>query len=360
MDLSHRLAISYYKTIATLNESHHVFLVQHASSKKIFIKKILDVYNLDVYRNLYRHPIPGTPRLIEYCEEKGKLYLIEEYISGDSLSDKLLAHEINSQDALSYALDLCDILEQLHAFNPPVIHRDIKPSNIIISSYNRALLLDFNAAKQFSSDEEQDTVLLGTQGYAAPEQYGFGSSSPQTDIYSLGIVIREMLTACPDTSKKLEEIANRCSQLSPKERYSSIQDVKEALLSSAKQEEDTSLQAKGSLPSLLPPGYRSHTPWKMFLSSLVYIFVFLISFTLEPQNTTGTALWLERVFFLAIMLSVIFGAFNYLNIQNLMPLCQSKNRRLVRYLGIALLDFILVFVLLSVLFLIEKLVRHVV
>lgn len=80
---------------------------------------------------------------------------------------------------------LCNILNALHSMTPPIIHRDIKPSNIIITSYNYAMLLDFNAAKQFSGQNESDTVLIGTPGYAAPEQYGFGSSSPkQTYILS--------------------------------------------------------------------------------------------------------------------------------------------------------------------------------
>ena len=83
-----------------------------------------------------------------------------------------------------------------HLFQiPAIIHRDIKPSNIIITAYNRAVLLDFNAAKYYSCQSTEDTVLLGTQGYASPEQYGFGSSSPQTDIYSMGILFRELLNS---------------------------------------------------------------------------------------------------------------------------------------------------------------------
>ena len=107
---------------------------------------------------------------------------------------------------------LCNILEALHSMTPPIIHRDIKPSNIIITSYNYAMLLDFNAAKQFSGQNESDTVLIGTPGYAAPEQYGFGSSSPKTDIYSLGIVLREMLdriTPVPDCRKMYSDDTSR-------------------------------------------------------------------------------------------------------------------------------------------------------
>ena len=82
MDLDQRLAISYYKPIAAINEPHHVYLVQHQETKKIAIKKVLDVYNLAVYAELYRNPVAGTPRIINYYEEAGQLTVIEEYISG--------------------------------------------------------------------------------------------------------------------------------------------------------------------------------------------------------------------------------------------------------------------------------------
>ena len=62
MDLDQRLAISYYKPIAAINEPHHVYLVQHQETKKIAIKKVLDVYNLAVYAEVYRNPVAGTPR----------------------------------------------------------------------------------------------------------------------------------------------------------------------------------------------------------------------------------------------------------------------------------------------------------
>lgn len=183
MDLNHRLAVSYYKTIAGINEQHNVYLVQHSEAGHICIKKILDVYNSNIYEYLYNNHIQGTPRIIDYYEDNNRLIVIEEYISGCSLQDKINNSTLTINDITTYVTDLCNILEKLHSVNPSIIHRDIKPSNIIITEYNHAVLLDFNAAKYFSPTANEDTTLLGTQGYAAPEQYGFGSSSPKTDIY---------------------------------------------------------------------------------------------------------------------------------------------------------------------------------
>ena len=230
MDLDQRLAISYYKPIAAINEPHHVYLVQHQETKKIAIKKVLNVYNLAVYAELYRNPIAGTPRIINYYEEAGQLTVIEEYISGTSLQDKISHADIAPSDMLQYMLDLCAILEQLHQHNPAIIHRDVKPSNVIITSYNRAVLLDFNAAKYHTAAKDSDTILLGTQGYAAPEQYGFGQSSPQTDIYSIGILLKEMAEASHCQNPYIDAVTAKCTQMNPAERYRSIGELRQAFL----------------------------------------------------------------------------------------------------------------------------------
>lgn len=224
--------MSDYKIISALNEEHKVYLVQSALSGNIYVQKILDVYNIRVYEYLYRNPVAGIPCLINYYEDGNQLIVIEEYISGTSLQEKIDNSDLSVSDIRSYMIMLCNILEALHSMTPPIIHRDIKPSNIIITSYNYAMLLDFNAAKQFSGQNESDTVLIGTPGYAAPEQYGFGSSSPKTDIYSLGIVLREMLgsiTPAFDIAPilhRLNRIADKCTQMTPAARYQSVAELK--------------------------------------------------------------------------------------------------------------------------------------
>ena len=85
---------------------------------------MLDVYNLAVYAELYRNPIAGTPRIINYYEETGQLTVIEEYISGTSLQDKIRHADISPNEMLQYMLDLCTILEQLHLHNPAILRAD--------------------------------------------------------------------------------------------------------------------------------------------------------------------------------------------------------------------------------------------
>ena len=340
MDYSKELALSYYRTIAVINEPHNIYLVQHQETSKIYIKKILDIYNSSVYEYLYHHPIEGIPKIIDYEENNGKLTIIEEYISGTSLSEKIEAHDLSESDIRTCMEDLCNILEKLHSIRPAILHRDIKPSNIIITSYHHPVLLDFNAAK-FYSHSEEDTVLLGTAGYAAPEQYGFGSSSPRTDIYALGIVLKKMADSMETKSKHFNAIIDKCTQLNPAERFESISELRDALTS-------PKLPVKVSSPrsasDFIPPGFRTRTLWKMTVAGITYPLLFIFSMTMKVDNTTGVSLWITRICFFLMGLAIIFGSFNYRNIQRLIPLCQSR-KRWVHYLGIVLLDAILIVIL---------------
>jgi len=339
MDYSSQLALSYYKTIATLNEDHKVYLVQHQDTQEIFVKKILSVYNADIYKELATHPVCGTPRIIEYFEENNQLILIESYISGQSLERKMQTTHLNISDIIHYTTELCEILCQLHNLQPPIIHRDIKPSNIIITEYNHVVLLDFNAAKYYAENADKDTVLLGTKGYAAPEQYGFGSSSPRTDIYAVGILLKELTATLPEIPHPLIDVIEKCIEINPADRYETISELKAAL--EYQKTDDAEHLTNLSFRNYLLPGFRTLTPWKIFIATPAYLILFWLSLTLEVKDTYGAELWVQRIFCLFMFLSIIFGTCNYLDIQRFLPLCKSKHR-IIKYIGTVVLDFMLV------------------
>lgn len=351
MDYMPYLTMSYYKTIAVINEPHNIFLVQHQESGKIYVKKILDVYNKQVYQYLYRSKIPGVPQIIELYESDNQLTVIEEFVSGFSLQEKIAMHDISAASITHYMCELCEILDRLHSAKPSIIHRDIKPSNIIITSYDHVMLLDFNAAKYFTDTDTADTILLGTKGYAAPEQYGFGASTPQTDIYASGILLKELVDSLPDPTTKFSEIIDTCTQMNPADRFQTASSLKSAL-----QKTEYPLQSDHSEPftwkKLIPPGYRTKTPWKIAVSSVAYLYVFWICLSMEFENSTKATLWLERSSCLLIMLSIVFCSFNYCNVQRIFPLCRHQNR-ILRYVGIVILDVIIVLYIFIVMIIIE-------
>ena len=105
------LPISFYKEIAPLSEEHRIYFVQHIETKKVYLKKTLSVYNLDVYEQLFKHHIKNTPRLYAMYQHDGLLTIIEEYISGDTLQEVIdLCGSVSEADAVSYTIKLCDIL----------------------------------------------------------------------------------------------------------------------------------------------------------------------------------------------------------------------------------------------------------
>lgn len=367
MNLSQRLSNSFYQVVAAINEPHKVYLVQHRDSGKFYVKKILDIYSADVYKDLQAHPIPGIPRIIDSWEEDRRLVIIEEYISGVTLRDMIestsspaantdLREVLTVERIGRYMSDLCEILERLHDHNPPLIHRDIKPSNIIITSCGNVMLLDFNAARFYSGEpgRESDTRLLGTKGYAAPEQYGFGESSPQTDLYSIGRVLQECVDVLPKTdinsgnhigrqksaSAKItdphtfDSVIQKCTQMTPSKRYSSAAALKNALLGCLGQSSRPDIMGPVINP-YLPPGFRTLNPWKMLIASVVYFLIFDLSLTLQDQASSVQALWTERVLVLFLgLMNVAIGS-NYLGIQRYMPFHSSSSPAL-RIAGVLL------------------------
>lgn len=353
MDYAGRLEISYYNTIATINSAHKIYLVQHRETEKIYIKKILDVYNPHIYTYLMENHISGTPKLYHVYEESGQLVLIEEFISGISLQEMLDKRTITLDLVIRFMSELCSILENLHSLNPPIIHRDIKPSNIIITPCGHAVLIDFNAAKRATATSEHDTVLLGTRGYAAPEQYGFGSSTPQTDIYALGILLKELSSALPVPTNIFDAVISKCTEMNPADRMKTVRELKSEIDKLRNPNNDNYNAVSALEKNFAPPGFRTKAPWKMLTASVGYLFIFWICLSMEIKDATVFRLWLERITALFIALSFVFCSFNYRGIQRFMPLCANQNR-LIRYFGVLLLNFMVGFSLLFALVLLES------
>ena len=160
------------------------------------VKKLLDKYDKDIYRTLREHPVAHMPKIIDFYEGSNCLVVIEEYIEGKTLEQRLHESLLTEREAAEIIVSLCVIIETLHGFDPPIIHRDIKPSNIIINGEGEVYLLDINVATRYIPGEEGQAERVGTPDYAAPEQAGYGLSglSPKTDVYALGILLNVMIT----------------------------------------------------------------------------------------------------------------------------------------------------------------------
>ena len=211
-----------YEIIKQLKQSEKsiVQLVREKDGEQIFIRKILRGYQ-PIYLLLQICEHPGLTKLYDVVMSDDTTTIIEEYIEGEPLGNS----ELSKQQFLNIVRELCSVLEYLHGKG--IIHRDIKPSNIILSEDGHIRLIDFDAARMPKADHKQDTRLLGTRGYAPPEQYGFEQTDVRTDIYALGITLNRILG---DNIRKTryQGIIRKCTKLDPDRRYQSVREVKKA------------------------------------------------------------------------------------------------------------------------------------
>jgi uncharacterized delta-60 repeat protein len=138
---------------------------------------------------------PQIPTLLAYFEQDNRLYLVQQFIDGQDLSDELKQQgRFSEQQIRELLVDLLNILKIVHQHK--VIHRDIKPGNIIRRSSDRKLvLIDFGASKQLTQTvmSEQGTII-GSLGYAPLEQMQSGEAYPASDLYSLGVTCFHLLS----------------------------------------------------------------------------------------------------------------------------------------------------------------------
>jgi serine/threonine protein kinase len=141
---------------------------------------------------------PNLPRLYEHFQNPDHWYLVMDFIAGETLEQyqsKAPNGRLLLSEVLDIGLQLCIVLDYLHSQQPPIVFRDLKPANIMRTPTGQLYLIDFGIARYFKPGQAKDTVALGSLGYAAPEQYGKAQTTPRADIYSLGALLHQLLTA---------------------------------------------------------------------------------------------------------------------------------------------------------------------
>ncbi len=150
-------------------------------------------------RILARLNHPNIARIFDGgVAEGGRPYLVMEYVEGVTITEYCSRNELSVEERLRLFLTVCDAVAFAH--QNLVVHRDLKPSNILVTDAGVVKLLDFGIAKLIAEDESEDLVLTRTgmsfmtPEYAAPEQVTQGNITTATDVYSLGIVLFELVT----------------------------------------------------------------------------------------------------------------------------------------------------------------------
>ena len=200
-----------------------ITLLRHTETgKQVILRSFRG--SAEVYRKLLPVDCENLPKIWEATEKDGQALVLEEYIRGDSLSFLLEdGRTLSPRQAVSIVRQVCGALWVLHSLG--IVHRDIKPSNVILRGES-AVLIDFDASRTYDASRRKDTQVLGTVGYAAPEQYGFTQTDSRADIYAVGVMINVMLTGQHPSRTRakghLGRVVQRCTMISPQRRYPNI------------------------------------------------------------------------------------------------------------------------------------------
>ena len=207
----------------------HVDLIRHrVTGQKLVLRRFTG--SAEVYQKLLHYSCPNLPQTLEVASLGEKHLVLEEYIQGDTLGFLLQDALFSPKETRTIITQVCRALWVLHFLG--AVHRDVKPENIMLRSSN-AILIDFDAARLHKPEHTADTQILGTTGFAAPEQYGLSQTDGRADIYSVGILMNVMLTGKHPSQQlaegRLGRVIEHCTQVNPAKRYPNILRLMEAL-----------------------------------------------------------------------------------------------------------------------------------
>lgn len=281
-----------YIDLAPLKDAEdcRTYLTRSQVDGSLAVRKEISALQFPLYQRLSDLSHPNLAKVLETYVLDGRYFVLEEYISGTTIGAYLKkGYHFQEEDILSFIYQLCCVLSFLHAHN--IIHRDITPENLLISTDNVLKLIDFGISRSKKEGQSQDTTLLGTVGYAAPEQFGFGQTDERTDIYATGVMLNVLLTGgLPKDGlpfdPRYRQIVLKCTSISPADRYSSVSELKSQIMAIRPtrmyQAENAEPQAKATRQDSLirrffrhVPGFRTGNPGKMCVAIIGYFLMIL-------------------------------------------------------------------------------------
>lgn len=232
------MSVVYLAMDKRLNKQWAVKEIRKKGSGKndeIVVNSLLAEANL-----MKRLDHPALPRIVDIIDNGITIYVVMDYIEGDSLDKYLQEYGAQPEErVIEWAKQLCDALSYLHSQKPPIIYRDMKPANVMLKPEGNIKIIDFGIAREYKEQNLADTTVLGTKGYAPPEQYS-GQTDPRSDIFALGMTMHHLLTGIdprngepyasvrqwnPELSEGIEIIIDKCVEPAAENRYQSCADL---------------------------------------------------------------------------------------------------------------------------------------
>ena len=273
-NLQYEYLDSRYENLTILGnqDKKATYLAKDTVDGQIVVKKYIQKENADIYKRLQEMGERHLVKVYHVAESGQQALVIMEYVSGQTIEQMQKAGWVFSeQEVIIDTIQLLQGISEIHAQG--IIHRDISPKNVLISTDGVVKLLDFDIGRKYKKSQGSDTTILGTVGYAAPEQFGFTQSDTRTDIYAVGVFMNMMLTGRLISEQvyekgRLGKIIAKCTQIDPKKRYQNVEELLRELKKLSKEnQKETDYQREESIV----PGFRTGVKWKKTLAGIYYI-----------------------------------------------------------------------------------------
>ncbi len=223
--------LEIYSRVTLMSDKNgcKVIKIRHRQLGKDLVLHILPKHN-SVYTTLCAIRCDNLPEIYDVFALDDGMLVLEEYIDGLTVGEVLESGKYKKAGVKRVASQICAALSVLHENG--IVHRDIKPENVLVTKNGTVKLIDFNVARKITSSS-RDTEILGTVGYAAPEQMGITQSNEKTDIYALGIMLNVMATGVHPSERlakgHIGRIVKKCTHINPNKRYKTAKSLMLAL-----------------------------------------------------------------------------------------------------------------------------------
>ena len=224
MNFTMEYYLSKYEELSVLSDTKkcRTSLMRNKDTGELVVKKEMGKESFSVYSLLKSIKNKNLIKVLECFRDEDKTIEIEEYVNGKRLDDYFREKKATLEQVVDVGIALCEGLAPMHKLN--LVHRDIQPKNIIITNEGSLKIIDFDISRKENENATHDTTLLGTVGYAAPEQYGFAQTTNRSDIYSIGAVLKEL-----SSFSELDKIIAKCMEMDPANRYENVEQLENEL-----------------------------------------------------------------------------------------------------------------------------------
>ncbi len=210
-------------------EAYKILRLRHRTLNKDIILRSYPT-SIAAYEELFNISAVQLPEIYDVITLDDGMIVLEEYIDSVTVAQVMESNKYSYTAARKVLREVCSALAELH--NRGLVHRDVKPENVLVTNEGRVVLIDFNAANKIAT-AKRDTVIMGTVGYASPEQLGISRSDSRTDVYALGVMLNVMLTGKHPSEKlamgRAGKIIRKSTNINPDERYQTAEKFAKAL-----------------------------------------------------------------------------------------------------------------------------------